>query len=138
MSEGEQQEVGQILSLEEVEKHNDSESTWIIINNHVYDVTKFLDEHPGGEEVLLEQAGKDATEAFEDVGHSTDARNLMKTYRIGQLREEDWKQDTGEEWTSSDDTDNTSQWRTWMFPIVLALGATLIYRYFINWNGAAA
>lgn len=34
----------------------------------------FIIQHPGGEEVLLEQAGKDATEAFEDVGHSTDAR----------------------------------------------------------------
>lgn len=31
-------------------------------------------QHPGGEEVLIEQAGRDATEAFEDVGHSTDAR----------------------------------------------------------------
>lgn len=41
--------------------------------------------HPGGEEVLLEQAGSHATEAFEDVGHSTDARQLMKTYKIGRI-----------------------------------------------------
>lgn len=32
------------------------------------------DQHPGGEEVLIEQAGREATEAFEDVGHSSDAR----------------------------------------------------------------
>lgn len=44
-------------------------------------------QHPGGEEVLLDQAGNDATEAFEDVGHSTEARELMKTYVIGQLVE---------------------------------------------------
>lgn len=55
-------------------------STWLIIHDNVYDVTKFLEEHPGGEEVLLEQAGRDATEAFEDVGHSNDARELMKDY----------------------------------------------------------
>lgn len=48
-------------------------------------------QHPGGEEVLLEQAGKEASEAFEDVGHSTDARELMKKYRIGQLVESEWK-----------------------------------------------
>jgi cytochrome b involved in lipid metabolism len=36
---------------------------------------------------LLEQAGKDATESFEDVGHSTDARELMKKYKIGELVE---------------------------------------------------
>lgn len=41
--------------------------------------------HPGGEEVLLEQAGQDGTEAFEDVGHSSDARQMMEPYKIGQL-----------------------------------------------------
>lgn len=42
-------------------------------------------QHPGGEEVLREQAGGDATESFEDVGHSTDARELSQTYIIGEL-----------------------------------------------------
>lgn len=44
-------------------------------------------QHPGGEEVLLEQAGKDATESFEDVGHSTDARDMMKRYKVGEVIE---------------------------------------------------
>lgn len=35
--------------------------------------------------MLREQAGGDATENFEDVGHSTDARELSKTYIIGEL-----------------------------------------------------
>jgi cytochrome b involved in lipid metabolism len=39
--------------------------------------------------VLLEQAGKDATEHFEDVGHSTDARTMMKDYLVGELNDED-------------------------------------------------
>lgn len=42
-------------------------------------------QHPGGEEVLREQAGGDATENFEDVGHSTDARALSETFIIGEL-----------------------------------------------------
>uniref|UniRef100_A0A3Q4HZT9 Cytochrome b5 n=1 Tax=Neolamprologus brichardi TaxID=32507 RepID=A0A3Q4HZT9_NEOBR len=62
--------------LAEIEKQNSFKSTWIIIHNKVYDVTKFLEEHPGGEEVLREQAGGNATESFEDVGHSTDAREM--------------------------------------------------------------
>ena len=45
----------------------------------------FFKQHPGGEEVLREQAGGDATENFEDVGHSTDARELSKTFIIGEL-----------------------------------------------------
>ena len=55
----------------------------------VYDVTKFLSEHPGGEEIMLESAGADSTEGFEDVGHSSDARILLADYLIGELREED-------------------------------------------------
>lgn len=35
--------------------------------------------------MLLEQAGKEASEAFEDVGHSTDAREMMRKYKIGEL-----------------------------------------------------
>lgn len=48
-------------------------------------------QHPGGEEVLLEQASKDATEAFEDVGHSSDAREMMKRFKIGELIESERK-----------------------------------------------
>ncbi|KAI4880135.1 hypothetical protein NFI96_020833 [Prochilodus magdalenae] len=75
--------------LSEVEERNSFKSTWIIINHKVYDVTKFLEEHPGGEEVLREQAGGDATESFEDVGHSTDAREMATTFLIGELHPDD-------------------------------------------------
>lgn len=37
--------------------------------------------------MLLEQSGSNATESFEDVGHSTDAREMMKEYLIGELTE---------------------------------------------------
>lgn len=49
-------------------------------------MTKFLEEHPGGEEVLLESAGKDATKDFSDIGHSTAAKNLLLKYQIGYLQ----------------------------------------------------
>ncbi|KAM6142568.1 cytochrome b5 isoform 2-T2 [Phoenicopterus ruber ruber] len=80
---------GRYYRLEEVQKHNNSQSTWIILHHRIYDVTKFLDEHPGGEEVLREQAGGDATENFEDVGHSTDARTLSETFIVGELHPDD-------------------------------------------------
>uniref|UniRef100_A0A1B6EJG7 Cytochrome b5 heme-binding domain-containing protein n=1 Tax=Cuerna arida TaxID=1464854 RepID=A0A1B6EJG7_9HEMI len=78
-------------TLEEVKEHTTSKSTWFVIDNFVYDVTEFLNEHPGGEEVLLEASGDDASEQFEDVGHSNDARELMVKYRIGVLDVEDQK-----------------------------------------------
>merc|ERR1711962_232951 len=81
--------MSKIFSLEEVKKHNTASDCWMVVHNKVYDVTKFLAEHPGGEEIMLESAGADSTEGFEDVGHSSDARILLADYLIGDLREED-------------------------------------------------
>uniref|UniRef100_A0AC34Q4W2 Cytochrome b5 heme-binding domain-containing protein n=1 Tax=Panagrolaimus sp. JU765 TaxID=591449 RepID=A0AC34Q4W2_9BILA len=77
------------LTRAEVSEHNSNKSAWIIIGNKVFDVTKFLDEHPGGCEVLLEKAGEDRTEAFEDVGHSTDAREMREQYYVGDIVDEE-------------------------------------------------
>lgn len=71
----------------EVASLNCKDKTLIIIHDHVYDLTKFLNEHPGGEEVLLDHGGKDASEDFDDVGHSKDALDLMKNFKVGELVE---------------------------------------------------
>ncbi len=42
--------------------------------------------HRGGEEVLLDVAGQDATEAFEDVGHSDEARESLDKLLVGALK----------------------------------------------------
>ena len=42
-----------------------------------------ISQHPGGEEILIENAGEDSTENFEDVGHSSDAREMLEEYYIG-------------------------------------------------------
>jgi len=74
-----------IITLEELAGHNTRSDCWVSIHGRVYDVTAFLEEHPGGEDVLLEQAGQESTEVFEDIGHSEDARELMKKFDIGEL-----------------------------------------------------
>ncbi|CAL5354958.1 unnamed protein product [Camellia sinensis] len=51
----------------------------------VYDVSTYLDEHPGGDDVMVAATGKDATDEFEDAGHSKSARELMETFCIGEL-----------------------------------------------------
>lgn len=71
--------------FEEVTKHNKLKDCWLIISGKVYDVTPFMEDHPGGDEVLLAATGKDATSDFEDVGHSDSARGMMEQYYIGEV-----------------------------------------------------
>lgn len=49
---------------------------------------KLTMQHPGGDEVLLEEAGRDSTEAFEDVGHSDEARAMLDKMLLGDFHGE--------------------------------------------------
>ncbi|XP_016296106.1 cytochrome b5-like [Sinocyclocheilus anshuiensis] len=118
--------------LSEVEERNSFKSTWIIIHNKVYDVTKFLEAHPGGEEVLREQAGGDATESFEDVGHSTDAREMASSMSIGELHPDDRdKLAKPPESLVTTVQEGTSWWSNWLIPAVAAVIVTLMYRIYM-------
>ncbi|KAH8704957.1 cytochrome b5-like heme/steroid binding domain-containing protein [Talaromyces proteolyticus] len=70
----------------EVSTHTTKKDVHLVIHDIVYDVTSFVDEHPGGEEVILDVGGQDATEAFEDVGHSDEAREVLEGLKIGVLK----------------------------------------------------
>lgn len=74
-----------MYSFEEVRKHSDRKDCWLIIFGKVYDVTPFMEEHPGGDEVLLACIGKDATADFDDIGHTEFAKELMPQYCIGEV-----------------------------------------------------
>ncbi|CEL59743.1 Cytochrome b5 OS=Mortierella alpina PE=1 SV=1 [Rhizoctonia solani AG-1 IB] len=71
------------ITLEQLKQHTKKDDFYALIHGKVYDVTKFLDEHPGGDEVIMAEGGKDATEAFEDVGHSDEARDILKGLYVG-------------------------------------------------------
>jgi len=121
----------------QVQEHNNKSSVWVLIHNDIYDVTPFLNEHPGGEEVLIEQAGKEASEAFEDVGHSSDAREMMGKFKIGTLvaaeRKSDLPKKRDADWKDSSDSSSDSSLKSWIVPVVLGLVATVIYRlYFMS------
>lgn len=75
-----------VYEYDEVAKHNTQDDLWVIINGKVYDITAYIDEHPGGEEVILDLAGQDATEAFDDIGHSDEAVDILKKLYLGDLK----------------------------------------------------
>lgn len=73
-----------VIPLAEIRRHNSLGDLWVAINGKVYDITKFVDQHPGGDEVLLDVAGTDATQAFEDIGHSEYAVERLEEYYLGE------------------------------------------------------
>ncbi|GMI89688.1 cytochrome B5 isoform D, ARABIDOPSIS CYTOCHROME B5 ISOFORM D [Hibiscus trionum] len=72
-----------VFTLPQVAQHKSKNDCWLVIHGRVLNVTKFLEEHPGGEDVLLESAGKDASKEFNDIGHSKTAKNLVFKYQVG-------------------------------------------------------
>ena len=53
---------------------NTLERCLVGLHGHVFDISDFVESHPGSAETLLVQAGRDATAFFEDLGHSMGAR----------------------------------------------------------------
>ncbi|XP_057448083.1 cytochrome b5 [Lotus japonicus] len=77
--------ISNFYTMQEASLHNTKDDCWIVVDGKVYDVTQYLDDHPGGDDVLIAATGKDATDDFEDAGHSKTARELMAEYYIGEL-----------------------------------------------------
>jgi len=54
-------------TLEEVSSHNTEADAWMVIDHNVYDVTKYINVHPGGRDAIIRYAGKDATKEFYQI-----------------------------------------------------------------------
>ena len=78
-------------SAAEVSVHSTDSDCWVIIRGSVYNVTKFLHQHPGGAAALSRKGrgGLDVTSHFERIGHSAHARSLLESMRVGILAETD-------------------------------------------------
>ena len=77
------------FTQEEVAKHNNKLSLWVVRSNKVYDVTEFSTRHPGGLDTLLENAGQDVQQVMRDEAshqHSKAAYSILEKYYIGNLK----------------------------------------------------
>ena len=77
------------FTLKEVAAHCTIESCWMVIRDKVYDFTEFIEYHPGGYELMLEYAGTDASNAFDEKPHTIEANDMLEKYLIGILVKED-------------------------------------------------
>lgn len=78
-----------VLSVAEVAKHSSPSDCWFIVSNKVYNVTSFINSHPGGAMRITSNCGKDATQAYQTQGgkgsHSSAATSMLQTLYIGNL-----------------------------------------------------
>ncbi|TPX54785.1 hypothetical protein PhCBS80983_g05764 [Powellomyces hirtus] len=81
-----------VLTREDVALHNTAKSVWVVVNNKVYDVSEFMFDHPGGEELLLQYGGQDVTKVMKDKlehEHSESAYDMLDEYCVGVLAPEE-------------------------------------------------
>ena len=78
------------FTIEEIGKHNKEDDMWTHYKGNVYDLTKFVKNHPGGN-VILRAAGKDLEKVWQEynVGWHEMNENVMKlleSYKIGKVK----------------------------------------------------
>ena len=81
-----------IFTAEDVAEHKTAESTWVTYKDRVYDITQFLPDHPGGDDIVLKYAGKAVDEIMKDPlehEHSDSAYDVLSDYQIGKLGTEE-------------------------------------------------
>ena len=78
-----------LISLDEVRDHCSLEDGWMVLFDRVYNVSHLVRLHPGGEEVMADYLGYDATIAFQGVGHSKAASRMLQPNLIGILPQDE-------------------------------------------------
>lgn len=77
------------FSLSDIAKHSTKADCWTAISGKVYDISKYIARHPGGQ-VITQACGKDGTQLFATQGgegqHSGTARSQLATFEIGTLK----------------------------------------------------
>ena len=74
-------------TMADVAKHNSQSSCWTAINGNVYDVTSWIDQHPGGAQAIISLCGIDGSSAFNDQhGGQRRPEQELASFKIGALK----------------------------------------------------
>ncbi|KAK5049908.1 hypothetical protein LTR84_004027 [Exophiala bonariae] len=74
------------ISASELLLHDKADDIWIVVNGYVYDMSSFADEHPGGPDIIHSYAGKDASQAYNEVhAASLIKKTLDSDFHLGVL-----------------------------------------------------
>uniref|UniRef100_A0A8C5QFS6 Cytochrome b5 reductase 4 n=1 Tax=Leptobrachium leishanense TaxID=445787 RepID=A0A8C5QFS6_9ANUR len=73
------------VTEEELAKHNKKNDCWMCIRGMVYNVSHYMEFHPGGEEELMRAAGADGTELFDQTHRWVNYDSMLKECLIGRI-----------------------------------------------------
>lgn len=74
-------------TMAQVAKHNTATDCWTVVNKKVYNVTGWVNKHPGGSRVITAMCGRDGTAMFRgEHGTSGKPSSVLAAYQIGVLK----------------------------------------------------
>mmetsp|Transcript_50538 Transcript_50538/g.159105 ORF Transcript_50538/g.159105 Transcript_50538/m.159105 type:complete len:556 (+) Transcript_50538:122-1789(+) len=73
------------FTMEQVAGHNTRADLWIIVDGRAYDVTRFVDKHPGGALPIENMAGKDCTDVFANYHAARVYKHMLPPYLVGEV-----------------------------------------------------
>ncbi|XP_036172789.1 cytochrome b5 reductase 4 isoform X4 [Myotis myotis] len=73
------------VTEEELKKHNKKDDCWICIRGFVYNVSPYMEYHPGGEDELMKAAGSDGTDLFDQVHRWVNYESMLKECLVGRM-----------------------------------------------------
>ncbi|XP_025300666.3 cytochrome b5 reductase 4 isoform X1 [Canis lupus dingo] len=73
------------VTEEELKRHNTKDDCWICIRGFVYNVSPYMEYHPGGEDELMRAAGSDGTDLFDQVHRWVNYESMLKECLVGRM-----------------------------------------------------
>uniref|UniRef100_A0A9L0TGB1 Cytochrome b5 reductase 4 n=1 Tax=Equus caballus TaxID=9796 RepID=A0A9L0TGB1_HORSE len=73
------------VTEEELKKHDKKDDCWICIRGFVYNVSPYMEYHPGGEDELMRAAGSDGTDLFDQVHRWVNYESMLKECLVGRM-----------------------------------------------------
>lgn len=76
------------ITLEEVRQHRTADDAWMVLHGKVYNITPYLKFHPGGADILVKAAGRDATSLFNKYHPWVNAHALLEKCLLGMVQQQ--------------------------------------------------
>lgn len=70
------------ITMADLARHNQGNDCWLLIKGKVYDVSNYINQHPGGRGIIINNCGKEVMGIFASI-HSNRAWNLLTKYDVG-------------------------------------------------------